>query len=41
MMFKLAESASKKWRKLRGYEFIPHVIQNQTFINGIMQEKAA
>lgn len=41
MMFKLADSASKKWRKLRGYEFIPHVIQNHKFIDGVMQEKAA
>ena len=41
MMFKLAESASKKWRKLRGYKLIIHVIQNQIFTDGVMQENAA
>ena len=29
MMFKLAQSASKKWRRLRGHQLITHVINNQ------------
>jgi len=41
MMFKLAESASKKWRRLRGYEQITLVIQGQQFVNGNLQENAA
>ena len=38
MMFKLAESASKGWRKLRGYKHIPDVIQGVEFEDGIKQE---
>ena len=41
MMFKLAESASKKWRRLRGYEQIPLVIQGKQFVDGTLQEYAA
>ena len=38
MMFKLAESASKTWRKLRGYKLIPDVIRGVEFENGISKE---
>jgi putative transposase len=38
MMFKLAESAAKKWRRLRGYEQISHVVEGRSFKDGIMQE---
>ena len=41
MMFKLAESASKKWRRLRGYDQIPLVIQGKQFVDGTLQEYAA
>jgi putative transposase len=41
MMFKLAESASKKWRRLRGYEQITLVVQGRQFIDGTLQENAA
>ena len=41
MMFKLAQSASKKWRRLRGHEKITFVIQGREFKDGIMQEIAA
>jgi transposase-like protein len=34
MVFKLTMSASKKWRKLRGYEQIAKVIQGVQFRNG-------
>jgi len=44
MMFKLAESAAKTWRKLRGYRLIPDVIRGAEFEDGILkhpQPKAA
>jgi transposase-like protein len=41
MMFKLAQSASKKWRRLRGYEKITLVIAGRQFKDGIMQEEIA
>jgi transposase-like protein len=41
MMFKLAESASKKWRRLRGYELIKDVIAGHQFVDGTPQENAA
>ena len=41
MMFKLAESASKKWRRLRGYQQITLVVQGRQFIDGTLQEHAA
>jgi transposase-like protein len=41
MMFKLAQSASKKWRRLRSYEKITFVIEGRSFKDGIMQEAAA
>lgn len=41
MMFKLAQSASKNWRRLRGYEQITLVIQGRPFIDGTLQENAA
>ena len=41
MMFKLAESASKKWRRLRGYEQITLVVQGQKFVDGTLKEYAA
>jgi len=41
MMFKLAESAGKKWRRLRSYEKIAFVIEGRSFQDGILQEAAA
>ena len=41
MVFKLAESASKKWRALNGSSLLPDVIQGIPFIDGIKQEQAA
>ncbi len=38
MMFKLAESASKTWRKLRGYRLIPDVIRGVEFEDGILKQ---
>lgn len=41
MMFKLAQSASKKWRRLRSYEKISFVIEGRSFQDGILQEETA
>ena len=35
MMFKLAQSASKGWRKLRGHHHIPDLIRGVRFIDGV------
>jgi putative transposase len=35
MMFKLAQSASKGWRKLRGHQHIPDLIHGVKFIDGV------
>ncbi len=41
MMFKLAQSASKKWKRLRGKDKIPILLKGTQFKDGIMQENAA
>jgi putative transposase len=41
MVFKLMQSAEKKWRALNGHQLLPDVIQGITFIDGVKQEKAA
>lgn len=41
MVFKLAQSASKKWRCLRGSELIPDVIAGVVFVDGVKPEKVA
>ncbi|MEM7316348.1 MAG: transposase, partial [Planctomycetota bacterium] len=41
MMFKLAESASKKWRRLRGHQKITLVIEGRSFKDGILEEQIA
>jgi putative transposase len=41
MVFKLTESASKKWRALNGSSLLPDVIQGISFIDGIKQTEAA
>lgn len=38
MMFKLAQSAEKNWRRLRGNQQIIHVIEGRSFKDGILQE---
>lgn len=40
MMFKLAENAQKKWRKLNGHEQLIHLIEGRVFKDGVMQEAA-
>lgn len=41
MVFKLMESAAKKWRLLNGSNILPDVIQGITFIDGIREDKVA
>ncbi len=41
MMFKLAQAASKKWRRLRSSEKLTFVIKGRSFKDGIMQEEVA
>jgi putative transposase len=41
MVFKLAESARRKWRALNGTALLPDVIQGVHFVNGIKQDQAA
>ena len=41
MVYKLMQSAQRRWRILNGSERIPDVIQGIPFINGIKQPKAA
>jgi transposase-like protein len=39
MMFKLAQSASKGWRKLRGHQHIPDLVRGIKFIDGINENQ--
>ena len=41
MMFKLAESASKRWRQLNGSQLLPAVLQGIPFKDGIQIEQDA
>lgn len=41
IMFKLAESASKKWRRLKGHQLIPLILEGHTFKDGIPQQESA
>jgi transposase-like protein len=40
MMFKLAQSAQKRWRRLNGHQHIAHLLQGKMFIDGVMQDAA-
>lgn len=41
MVFKLAESAARKWRALNGAKLLPDVIAGVRFVDGEKSEKAA
>jgi transposase-like protein len=41
MVFKLAQEAQKNWRRLRGYQMIPLVLENKEFRNGELVDKVA
>jgi transposase-like protein len=40
MMFKLAQSAEKRWRRLDGHEHLPLLLQGEKFVNGILNKAA-
>ena len=40
MMFKLAQSAQKRWRRLNGHEQITHLLQGKQFVDGVLQDAA-
>lgn len=40
MMYKLAQSAQKRWRRLDGHEQITYLIEGKKFIDGVLQEAA-
>jgi len=39
MVFKLAKEAEKRWRRLRGYKWIPFVVKGEKFIDGEPENK--
>jgi hypothetical protein len=41
MVFKLALEAEKTWHRLKGYKFIPLVLDGRKFVNGELEKKAA
>ncbi len=41
MVYKLMESASKKWRALNGSTLLPEVVQGIVFVDGVRQKPAA
>ena len=41
MVFKLMQSAAKKWRLLNGSNLLPEIIQGSKFIDGIREDKVA
>lgn len=40
MMFKLAQAAQKRWRRLNGHQYILRLLEGKTFVDGIMQNAA-
>ena len=41
MVFKLALEASKTWKRLKGHQFILHVLENKKFVDGELVEEVA
>jgi putative transposase len=39
-MFKLAQSAQKRWRRLNGHGQLTYLLQGDKFIDGIRQDAA-
>ncbi len=40
MMFKLAQAAQKRWRRLNKHELIIHLIEGKVFTDGVLQNAA-
>lgn len=41
MMFKLAQAAQKRWRRLNGHEQFPLLLEGKKFVDGVQQDTAA
>ena len=41
MVFKLALEAQKRWKRLKGYNLIPFVLEGKEFIDGELKEEDA
>ncbi|WP_193352780.1 transposase, partial [Chitinivibrio alkaliphilus] len=41
MVFKLLESAQKRWQRVFGYKLIPHVLEGRKYKDGLEVKKAA
>jgi putative transposase len=39
MVFKLAKEAEKRWRRLRGYKWIPFVVKGEKFVDGVPENE--
>jgi transposase-like protein len=37
MMFKLAQAAAKRWRRLNGHEQLVLMVQGRIFVDGVLQ----
>jgi len=40
MMFKLGQSAEKRWRRLNGHKQITLLLEGKKFVDGIQQDAA-
>jgi transposase-like protein len=40
MMFKLAQAAQQRWRRLNGHEHLALLLQGRVFVDGILQDAA-
>jgi len=40
MMFKLAQTAQKRWRRLNGHEHLDLLLQGKVFVDGVLQDAA-
>jgi len=40
MMFKLALSAQKRWRRLNAHDKLLQLLEGKTFVDGILQDAA-
>jgi putative transposase len=40
MMFKLAQAAQKRWKRLHGSERLPLVLQGKVFVDGVLEDAA-
>ncbi len=40
MMFKLAQSAQKRWRRLNGHEHMTHLLKGRKYVDGVLQDAA-